>query len=52
MASVIRRENALLISLPIVGILLPQALWGTDFLAQLRGTQFTAIHLRVNVFPL
>ena len=37
------RENALLISLPAVGILLPQALWCTDFLVQLCGGKMTGM---------
>jgi hypothetical protein len=37
------RENALLVSLPAVGILLPQALWCTDFLAQLFGGKITGM---------
>jgi hypothetical protein len=37
------REDALLISLPAVGILLPQALWCTDFLFQLFGGKMTGM---------
>lgn len=37
------RENALLISLPAVGILLPQALWCTDFVVQLCGGRLTGM---------
>ena len=37
------RENALLISLPAVGILIPQALWCTDFLVQLCGGKLTGM---------
>ncbi len=37
------RESALLISLPAVGILLPQALWCTDFLVQLCGGKLTGM---------
>ena len=36
-------ESALLISLPAVGILLPQALWCTDFLVQLCGGKMTGM---------
>ena len=36
-------ENRLLVSLPAVGILLPQALWCADFGAQLVGTQLTGM---------
>jgi hypothetical protein len=37
------RESALLISLPTVGILLPQALWCVDFLVQLFGGKMTGM---------
>lgn len=37
------RENALLISLPAVGILIPQALWCIDFLFQLSGGRLTGM---------
>ena len=37
------REDALLISLPAVGILLPQALWCADFLVQLCGGKLTGM---------
>jgi hypothetical protein len=37
------REDALLISLPAVGILLPQALWCADFLTNLFGGQLTGM---------
>jgi hypothetical protein len=37
------RENALLISLPAVGILIPQALWCIDFLFQLCGGRLTGM---------
>ena len=37
------REDALLISLPAVGILLPQALWCVDFLVQLCGGRITGM---------
>lgn len=37
------RENALLVSLPAVGILLPQALWCIDFLVQLFGGKMTGM---------
>jgi len=37
------REGALLISLPAVGILLPQVLWCADFLAQLCGGKMTGM---------
>ena len=37
------REDALLISLPAVGILLPQALWCVDFLVQLFGGRMTGM---------
>lgn len=37
------REDALLISLPAVGILLPQALWCTDFLFELFGGKMTGM---------
>jgi hypothetical protein len=37
------RENALLISLPAVGILIPQALWCIDFLFQLSGSRLTGM---------
>ena len=37
------RESALLVSLPAVGILLPQVLWCTDFLVQLCGGKFTGM---------
>lgn len=37
------KENALLISLPAVGILLPQALWCTDFLVQAFGGRLTGM---------
>ena len=37
------RENALLISLSAVGILLPQALWCVDFLVQLCGGRMTGM---------
>ena len=37
------RENALLISMPAVGILIPQALWCTDFLVQLCGGKLTGM---------
>lgn len=37
------REDALLISLPAVGILLPQALWCADFLVQLFGGKMTGM---------
>ena len=37
------REDALLISLPAVGILLPQVLWCTDFLVQLFGGKMTGM---------
>lgn len=37
------RENALLVSLPAVGILLPQALWCMDFLVQLFGGKMTGM---------
>jgi len=36
-------ENKLLISLPAVGILLPQALWVVDFAVQLTGHKFTGM---------
>jgi hypothetical protein len=36
-------ENALLISLATVGILLPQALWCVDFVVQLSGGRFTGM---------
>jgi len=37
------KESALLISLPAVGILLPQALWCVDFLVQLCGGKMTGM---------
>lgn len=37
------RESALLVSLPAVGILLPQFLWCADFAAQLCGLGFTGM---------
>ena len=37
------REDALLISMPAVGILIPQALWCLDFLVQLCGGKLTGI---------
>lgn len=37
------QENALLISLPAVGILIPQALWCVDFLVQLCGGEVTGM---------
>lgn len=37
------REDALLVSLPAVGILLPQALWCTDFFLQLFGGKLTGM---------
>ena len=37
------RESALLVSLPAVGILVPQALWCTDFLLQLFGVELTGM---------
>lgn len=37
------RENALLISMPAVGILLPQMLWCVDFLVQLAGGRMTGM---------
>src|SRR6478736_7309550 len=37
------KENALLVSLPAVGILLPQALWCADFLVQLLGGKMTGM---------
>ena len=37
------REDALLISLPAVGILLPQVLWCVDFLVQLCGGRMTGM---------
>ncbi|NJM36801.1 MAG: hypothetical protein HC845_02405 [Akkermansiaceae bacterium] len=37
------RENALLVSLPAVGILLPQALWCADFLMELFGGKMTGM---------
>ena len=37
------RENALLVSLPAVGILLPQMLWCADFLVQLFGGKMTGM---------
>lgn len=37
------RESALLISMPAVGILLPQALWVTDFLVGLAGGHLTGM---------
>lgn len=37
------REDALLVSLPAVGILLPQVLWCTDFLVQLCGGKMTGM---------
>src|SRR3954467_1012864 len=37
------KENALLVSLPAVGILLPQVLWCTDFLIQLFGGKLTGM---------
>jgi hypothetical protein len=37
------REDALLISLPAVGILIPQALWCIDFLFQLSGGRLTGM---------
>lgn len=37
------KENALLISLPAVGILLPQVLWCVDFLVQLCGGKMTGM---------
>jgi hypothetical protein len=37
------RESALLISLPAVGILLPQALWCTDFVVNLFGGRLTGM---------
>ena len=37
------RENALLISMPAVGILIPQALWCLDFLVQLCGGKLTGM---------
>ena len=37
------REDALLVSLPAVGILLPQALWCTDFVLQLFGGKLTGM---------
>lgn len=37
------KENALLVSLPAVGILLPQALWCADFLVQLCGGKMTGM---------
>ena len=39
------REDALLISLPAVGILLPQVLWCADFLVQLCGGKMTGMTL-------
>ena len=36
-------ENGLLISLPAVGILVPQALWILDFVIQLTGHKFTGM---------
>ncbi|MGV3755481.1 MAG: hypothetical protein ACO1QS_08880 [Verrucomicrobiota bacterium] len=36
-------ENKLLISMPAVGILIPQALWGIDFAFQLIGVKFTGL---------
>lgn len=37
------REDALLISMPAVGILIPQALWCLDFLVQLCGGKLTGM---------
>jgi hypothetical protein len=37
------RENALLVSLPAVGILLPQLLWCVDFVVQLCGGKLTGM---------
>ena len=37
------RENPLLVSMPAVGILIPQALWCTDFLVQLCGGRLTGM---------
>jgi hypothetical protein len=37
------REDALLVSLPAVGILIPQALWCTDFVVELLGGKFTGM---------
>lgn len=37
------KENALLVSLPAVGILLPQVLWCTDFLVELCGGKMTGM---------
>lgn len=37
------REDALLVSLPAVGILIPQALWCTDFVVQLCGGHLTGM---------
>lgn len=37
------KENALLVSLPAVGILLPQMLWCADFLAELFGGKLTGM---------
>lgn len=37
------REDALLISMPAVGILIPQALWCVDFLVQLCGGRLTGM---------
>lgn len=37
------KESPLLISLPAVGILLPQALWCVDFVVQLTGNQMTGM---------
>jgi hypothetical protein len=36
-------ENRLLISMPAVGILVPQALWVTDFIVQLTGHKLTGM---------
>ncbi len=37
------REDALLVSMPAVGILLPQLLWCTDFIVQLCGGKMTGM---------
>ncbi|GAA5130573.1 hypothetical protein JIN84_04845 [Luteolibacter yonseiensis] len=37
------KENALLVSLPAVGILLPQMLWCADFLVELSGGKLTGM---------
>ena len=37
------REDALLVSMPAVGILIPQALWCIDFLVQLSGGKLTGM---------